>query len=155
MRDRHRACPPRRQQAGAAAVEFALLFPAFFLLFYGIITYGLIFTAQQTLTLAAAEGARAAVRYQKDEPSRRDLSCTTALALVQVFNQVGASITCSPQPAPAAKCPTVTGVGCIEVTLTYDYAEHPLVPHLLGSLLKLPTPPKLYGNAVAQYSTTL
>ena len=31
--------------------------------FYAVVTYGLIFAAQQTLTLAAAEGARAAVRY--------------------------------------------------------------------------------------------
>lgn len=52
-----------KRQQGAAAIEFALLFPVFFLIFYAIITYGLIFAAQQTLTLAAAEGARAAVRY--------------------------------------------------------------------------------------------
>lgn len=31
-------------------------FPIFFLIFYAIITYGLIFAAQQTLALAAAEG---------------------------------------------------------------------------------------------------
>ncbi len=51
-----------KKQQGAAAIEFAILFPIFFLIFYAIITYGLIFAAQQTLTLAAAEGARAAVR---------------------------------------------------------------------------------------------
>ena len=52
-----------RLQKGAAAIEFAILFPIFFLIFYAVVTYGLIFAAQQTLTLAAAEGARAAVRY--------------------------------------------------------------------------------------------
>jgi Flp pilus assembly protein TadG len=45
-----------KKQQGAAAIEFAILFPIFFLIFYAIITYGLIFAAQQTLTLAAAEG---------------------------------------------------------------------------------------------------
>lgn len=52
-----------KSQNGAAAIEFAILFPIFFLIFYAVVTYGLIFAAQQTLTLAAAEGARAAVRY--------------------------------------------------------------------------------------------
>lgn len=52
-----------KKQQGAAAIEFAIIFPIFFLIFYAIVTYGLIFAAQQTLTLAAAEGARAAVRY--------------------------------------------------------------------------------------------
>lgn len=48
---------------GVVAVEFAIVFPIFFLIFYAVVTYGLIFAAQQTLTLAAAEGARASVRY--------------------------------------------------------------------------------------------
>ena len=51
------------KQKGAAAIEFAIIFPIFFIIFYAVVTYGLIFAAQQTLTLAAAEGARAAVRY--------------------------------------------------------------------------------------------
>lgn len=37
---------PRRQR-GATAIEFAILFPMFFLILYGIITYGMIFAAQQ------------------------------------------------------------------------------------------------------------
>ncbi|KLU20452.1 pilus assembly protein TadE, partial [Caballeronia mineralivorans PML1(12)] len=46
------------------AVEFAIVFPLFFLVFYAIVTYSMIFVAQQSLTLAASEGARAALRYQ-------------------------------------------------------------------------------------------
>ena len=53
------------KQKGAAAIEFAIIFPIFFIIFYAVVTYGLIFAAQQTITLAAAEGARAAVRYQR------------------------------------------------------------------------------------------
>ena len=61
-----------KKQQGAAAIEFAIIFPIFFLIFYAIITYGLIFAVQQTVTLAAAEGARAAVRYQagKDQDAK-------------------------------------------------------------------------------------
>lgn len=50
-------------QRGVYAVEFALVFPVFFLLFYGVLSFGLIFAAQQSLTLAAEDGARATLRY--------------------------------------------------------------------------------------------
>jgi Flp pilus assembly protein TadG len=59
-----------RKQKGAAAIEFAFVFPVFFLVFYGIITYGIIFLAQQSITLAAAEGARAALRYAATDTVR-------------------------------------------------------------------------------------
>lgn len=57
-----RQAQPRawQRQRGATAVEFALVFPLFFLIFYAIVTFGLIFAVQQNLTLAATEGARAA-----------------------------------------------------------------------------------------------
>lgn len=47
-----------KRQQGAAAIEFSILFPIFFLLFYAIITYGLIFAAQQTLAPSAAAKVR-------------------------------------------------------------------------------------------------
>ncbi|MPS29409.1 TadE family protein [Pigmentiphaga sp.] len=50
-------------QQGAYATEFALIFPIFFLVFYGVLSFGLIFTTQQSLTLAVEEGARASLRY--------------------------------------------------------------------------------------------
>lgn len=53
----------KKNTKGAVAIEFAIVFPVFFMIFYAIVTYGIIFATQQTLTLAAAEGARAAVRY--------------------------------------------------------------------------------------------
>lgn len=52
-----------RAQVGATAVEFALVFPVFFLLFYGLLTYGLIFFMRLGLQHAAEDGARAALRY--------------------------------------------------------------------------------------------
>src|SRR3546814_735917 len=42
-----------RTQLGAYAVEFALIFMVFFSVLYGIMMYGMLFTAQQSLNLAA------------------------------------------------------------------------------------------------------
>ena len=89
-----------KKQQGAAAVEFAILFPIFFLIFYAIITYGLIFAAQQTLTLAAAEGARAAVRYpsvpaggtmtkQAQLQARLAAACATAAVATDWVAKIG------------------------------------------------------------------
>ena len=50
-----------RRERGAAAVEFALIFPLLFLLVAGIIDFGRFFFSQIQLTNAAREGARAAI----------------------------------------------------------------------------------------------
>nr|WP_254226103.1 TadE/TadG family type IV pilus assembly protein [Burkholderia multivorans] len=36
----------RRWQRGIAAVEFAFVFPLFFLIFYAVVTFGIIFVIQ-------------------------------------------------------------------------------------------------------------
>lgn len=65
----------RSRQKGVTAIEFAILFPVFFMILYGIVMYGMMFVAQQSLTLAAEEGARAALVYQPGN--------TTAAAALQ------------------------------------------------------------------------
>ena len=47
------------REAGAAAVEMALLAPLLFMLIFGIISYGLAFLQLQTVRSAMREGARA------------------------------------------------------------------------------------------------
>jgi Flp pilus assembly protein TadG len=54
-----RVCRIRRR--GAAAVEFAMVAPLFFLLIIGMIEFGRMVMVQQVLTNAAREGARKAV----------------------------------------------------------------------------------------------
>jgi Flp pilus assembly protein TadG len=49
----------RDRQRGAAAVEFALVFPLFLALLMGTIDYGYYFFSDQIVTNAAREGARA------------------------------------------------------------------------------------------------
>jgi Flp pilus assembly protein TadG len=51
----------RKQRRGAAAVEFAIVAPVFFLLVFGMIEYGRMVMVQQIITNAAREGTRVAV----------------------------------------------------------------------------------------------
>ncbi len=149
-------------QRGVAAIEFALVFPVFFILLYGIITYVLIFVAQQSLTLAAEEGARAALRYtgtgSPTDPARGTAACNTITPLVSWLG----SAVCS---SPAAKCPatvpciqvtylptcfTGSSAQCITVNVTYPYGTQPLVPLLGGALMSVAVPTKLGGSATVQ-----
>ncbi len=97
----------QRRQLGVYAIEFAIVFPIFFLMFYGALTFGLIFTAQQSLTLAAEDGARATLRYQLiSTPAsgsammmaqlreRLALACQVANARVSWLASAGAALTC-------------------------------------------------------------
>ena len=62
----HRICRARRavsREDGAAAVEFALIAVPLFLVVFGIMVFGVVFSQYQAFTSAAREGARvAAVR---------------------------------------------------------------------------------------------
>jgi Flp pilus assembly protein TadG len=53
-----RVAPHRRRDAGAAAVEMALVLPFLLFLLFGIIDFGLMLNSQLTVTSAAREGAR-------------------------------------------------------------------------------------------------
>lgn len=170
-----------KKQQGAAAIEFAIIFPIFFLIFYAIVTYGLIFAAQQTLTLAAAEGARASVRYPAlpsgsnkaaQLQARLNAACATANVSTDWLKKMGAglgAVSCSTGVSSAAGVYATSGqcgtgsasftastdaslVNCMTMQVNYNYAAAPLIPKLLGPLLSLPTPDLLQGKAVAQIS---
>src|SRR5438270_9596571 len=51
---------------GVELLEFALVIPIFVFVLYGLIAFGLMLSAKQTVTNAAAEGARAAVGASGD-----------------------------------------------------------------------------------------
>lgn len=55
-----------RRQSGAAAVEFALVFPLLFLLIYGMLVYSYLFVLQQSLVFAAQEAAEAVVQLDPE-----------------------------------------------------------------------------------------
>lgn len=52
----------RSRQSGATAVEFALVFPMLFILFYSVVIYSYLFVLQESVSYAAQESAAAAHR---------------------------------------------------------------------------------------------
>jgi hypothetical protein len=150
-----RAPVPRQQRQlrcasenGTAAIEFALVFPVLFAVLYGIVTYSVIFVAQQSLTLAAEEGARAALNYQNAADvaaalaARGRSACTAAS---HAAGWLGANARCAAQAQP---CSYDASMDCIEVTLSYDYGSHPLLPTL--PLVGLALPQILASAATVQ-----
>lgn len=94
----------RARQAGAAAMEFALVFPLLLLLTYGVIVYSYVYVLQSSINYAAQEGARAAVGV---DPAVAD---GTAQALTTVANTLSwlpaNQITLlNTTPATATQCP--------------------------------------------------
>lgn len=132
----------RRGQRGVVAIEFALVFllgvlPLLMLTFSGI----LIFAAKQSLTLAASEGARAALHYGTTA-QRQTFACQAAQQSMQwllTFSNEGQNVNCA-APAPpsgtyapiavstAVPCATTPAVQCITVVTSFDYNNHPFLP---------------------------
>ncbi|MFX1734060.1 pilus assembly protein [Paraburkholderia sp. A1RI_3L] len=129
----------RLRERGSTAVEFALLFPVFFAIAYAVVSYSLVFVAQQSLTLASEEGARAALRYQKATDMTAALAARTSAACLAATNAASwlgsSALTCSPQ---AQNCSYDSTMTCVQVQLSYDYKNHPLVPSLPLVDFKIP-----------------
>lgn len=148
------AMPFSKRNTGAAAIEFALVFPLFFVIFYAIITYGLIFVAQQSITLAAAEGARAALRSAASDAVRGENATNAAIGTGSAAYWLTPRLTVenSLSTCPySSEANNNTGVRCYRVTVRYaGYAQNPLVPLLLGPLMSVLVPDKLESTAVIQ-----
>lgn len=138
---RRRLC--RRNQSGAAAVEFALVVGLFIFILYGLISFGMILATKQRITNAAAEGARAAVgQTNASDAKNAAIARVAAAGLPAGTYSIG----------PGAGEPTVYACGsfqCIEVTVTYNLAANPVVPPAPG--LGLVTPNSISSKAVVQY----
>lgn len=139
-----------RKEQGSASVEFVLLFPALFLILYAIVTYGLIFGAQHTMALAAAEGGRAALRYQNAADSaealvKRETAARDAAQRPLAWLQAIAGNNLQPVVTSVA-CAENVALTCVTVRVAYDYQAAPLVPSLL------PVPAMLSSESVVQLS---
>jgi len=151
-RGRARARQSRQSQRGVAAVEFAIVFPLFFLVLYAIVTYSMVFLAQQSLTAAAEEGARAALVWQSADDVgtaltlRGGQACTRATSVVSWLP--GAPQCVDVISTAPSGCSNNPAMDCIEVTLKYAYTARPLVPLL--PLLDLAVPASLVGQATVQ-----
>lgn len=147
---RRRVRPPARsarrrrdRQRGLAALEFALVFPVLFLLVYGMLTYGLILVAQQSLTQGVAEGARAALRY-----SAGPVGAQACLAAQQAVSWLGGHTVCTPSAQTVCPYDSSKTARCLQVTLVYPYQDKPLLPRL--PLIGLVTPTRLSAAAWVQ-----
>ena len=148
----HKTPQKIKRQRGVAAIEFAFIFPIFFLIFYAIITYGLILVAQQSITLAAAEGARAALRFAATETVRtnnaRNAATGTGSAAAWLNGRLVFTGTL------LATCPYNTpdiNSRCYSVTVAYPgYRQNPLAPLLLGPLMGFTVPDRLASVAIVQ-----
>ncbi|HEY1997374.1 TadE family protein [Paraburkholderia sp.] len=139
---------PRRTERGSAAVEFVVVFPAFFMILYAIVTYSLIFVAQQNLTLAAEEGARAALNYQQAASPGAALGARASAACTAASNMVASLVSKAQCTTTATSCSYDATMKCVNVTLTYDYSNNPLIPAL--PLWGLALPASLQSSAMVQ-----
>ena len=154
------ACPSR--QRGMAAIEFALVSSIFFTMFYFIVSYGAVFIVQQSLSRAAAEGARAllvsefapapgtgtyAATVVPPEQVGRD-TAARVVAWLSNFRQTRAKPQPAIAPVVAASSSCVSDMACRTVTVTYeDYRTYPLIPNLLPARA---VPQRLTASATVQ-----
>jgi Flp pilus assembly protein TadG len=136
----------RRDQHGAAAVEAALVLTfVVFPVVFGILSYGYLLTFRQSLSLAAAEAARAAAIKTVSGPlAQRQADQTTAAqaavgAAVGTFNSSmacgQAHLVCN---VTFQSCPDVSPSGCVRVEVSYPYRDNPLLPPVPGLGFTLP-----------------
>lgn len=109
----------RRKRRGAAAVEFALVAPIFFLLVLGMVEIGRAVMVQQVLTNASREGARRAVLD----------GATAAEVRTYVTNYLtSASVSGSTVTFPQGN-PESAGYGApVEVTVSVPFGQVSWVP---------------------------
>lgn len=147
---------PRARQHGVVTLEFAFMLllgvvPLLLLTYTGV----MIMAAQQTLSLASAEGARASLRYASPQ-DRRVAACQAAQRSMQwLLNFAGQQANCSNAAAPPivvsapAPCAGLASAQCIQVSVSYDYRSKPFLPgtgRMYGWLLTQP----IRSTAVAQ-----
>lgn len=140
---------------GVAAIEFALIFPVLFLMLYGLITYSIIFAVQHSLNLAAAEGARASVRYQSQNDKlelRRDAACQAIEKNLSWIKGLGVEVSCPSQNNGAVLVvdpqysEKTNGLYEMDISLKFQYAKNPILPVIF------PVPEDLTAHAVSQFS---
>ena len=89
----------RRNRRAAAAVEFALVAPLFFLFVFAMIEYGRMVMVQQVITNASREGARKAVL---DGATTASVT-TTVNDYLAAGSITGATVTVAPNPPTNAE----------------------------------------------------
>lgn len=158
----------RSSQRGAAAVEFAFIFPLLFLLMYGIVVYSYVFVLNSALHFAAQEAAQSVVRVMPEagEDVKRQRAQMTARAALDWLpaGQRGRVVGESGEAVQVGFCPGLSGevcpdcpagatdCGAVVVTLEFGLLDPPLFPRVtlpfVGTVPPLPS--QLRAQAVAR-----
>lgn len=145
----------RHREAGASALELALLLPVLLMVLYGMVLFSVMFAVKNTVAFAAAEGARAALEFQLAPDADAALELRRARAEQECENSGAwlsnihsAAYACT---ATANACAYDTNLRCVKVTASYNYQDHPIVPSigLMGDLVL----PWLRSEAESQVNT--
>jgi len=100
-------------QRGAAAVEFAFVFPLLLFVIYSTVVYGYVFFLQQTVNLIAQESAKAAVAVAAYDPTTgAALTPDYSAAATAYFNNAKSQGLLSALPAAVQadfQAPTIVG----------------------------------------------
>jgi Flp pilus assembly protein TadG len=154
LRKRTNARSKTDEEGGAAAVEFALVLPIFLLLLLGIVQYGTIFLVRNQMTEAASDAARAGVAagYSSAQGTANDAVQTDldndGAGLIPISCD-NAALSCS--ASVLQTCPKApTGYECLQVTITYDYAQDPVIP----TLPFIPTPSTMTATSTVLISSS-
>lgn len=129
----------RKNESGAALVEFALVIGIFMLVLYGLISFGMIMATKQRVTNAASEAARSAVGESDD-------AAAIAAATTRLNTLLAGSAGSYTPDVTTVACGTST---CVKVKITWDWKNHPVVPPAPG--IGLVTPDKIISEAQVQY----
>ena len=119
------------------------------LILFGILYFGVILSFKQAVTQSAAEGARAVAPVSGNAST----ALVTSTALLAANRPIsGWSKTCTSSGMTCnisvAACQGNASAKCATVTVTYDYASHPILPSL--PLLDNVLPRHIHSTAVVQ-----
>ena len=134
-------------ERGSVLVEFSLVFGLFVLVIYALISFGMILAAKNSLTHAAAEGARAAIGVV-DDPATVGVDERVEKARTKVgeaLDWFGSKYQAGDTTATVAACGSAE---CITVEIVYPYDSRPIVPLMPG--LGVVTPSNLTSTAVVE-----
>jgi Flp pilus assembly protein TadG len=150
-------CSRHRDERGAEMVEFAFVVVLLIMLLYGIVSYGLILSAQSTVTQAAADGARAGIVATTSVAGSAEQAAgddVTWMGKGQCYEPdatpTGSSTAAISCVAVPEACPSNINNQCLKVTVSYSYASDPLFPILPG--LNIITPSTISSTDVLQVS---
>lgn len=133
----HRA----KGEEGVVLVEFALVFALFVFILYALIAFGTALALKQSVTHAAAEGARAAVGVVDNPSTTADERVEKAMEEVAAsLDWIGDKYSADDVDARIQQCTdgVPTSGSCMFVTITYPYNDKPVVPNAPGLGVVMP-----------------